>query len=145
LPQELQHEQRHDSLSTSLARPETLTARDDLVPAQVLLTCHYSHYREYCMNGIHILDPQRMERLATVHCIAVQGGMDRICPPDTALDLWNAWPVHGASSNDDHNADIQPSFELRMPLYAGHSMYDPFLVNELVRSTDRVVDVLNRF
>lgn len=61
-------------------------------------------------------------------CIAVQGGRDGICPPDTALDLCQAYPG---------------DFELRMPVHAGHSMYDPFLTNELVKATDQIVDDLN--
>jgi hypothetical protein len=29
-----------------------------------------------------------------------------------------------------------------MPVYAGHSMYDPLVTNELVMATDRMADAL---
>jgi proline iminopeptidase len=109
------------------APPESLYVRNTDVSPQVLLTCQYSHHRDYCMNGWNLLDPCRMQRLRTVKCIAVQGGTDLICPPDTALDLLEVWPSFSY-------------FELRVPLHAGHSMYDSFLTNELVRATDRIAD-----
>jgi hypothetical protein len=112
----------------SLPRIIEIGAPVQSIPSQVLLTCHFSLYREYCMGGIDILNPLRMQKLNSVRCIAVQGGNDRICPPDTALDLLDAWP---ASSK---------GFELRMPLYAGHSMYDPFLTHEVVCATDLIAD-----
>jgi hypothetical protein len=134
--------------------PESLQVRNNInVPPQVLLTSHYSFYRDYCMNGLDLLDLQRMERLRNIRCIVVQGGMDLICPPDTALDLLEAWPTKttttimksdlGDFSNSiggDGGGGGGARLELRIPLYAGHSMYDPFLTNELIRSTDRLAD-----
>jgi proline iminopeptidase len=115
-----------DPSQTLLPLAESLLVRSDKIPAQALLTCHYSYYRDTCI-AYNLLDHERMQRLRNVKCIAVQGGRDRICPPDTALDLCSAWPT----STD---------FELRMPIHAGHSMYDPFLTNELVKSTDHIAD-----
>ena len=57
--------------------------------------------------------------------MAVQGGLDYICPPRTALALREAWP----------------EMELRLVLDAGHSMYDPRIASELVRATDQFRDL----
>lgn len=118
---------------TTPPTPESLLLRSINVSAQVLLTCQYSYNRDFCMCGWNLLDPTRMQRLQHIRCIAIQGGTDLICPPDTALDLLEAWPT-----SDD--AVVDKGIELRMPLYAGHSMYDSFLTNELVRATDRIAD-----
>eukprot|EP00804_Cyclotella_cryptica_P011178 CCRYP_007716-RE/>CCRYP_007716-RE protein AED:0.46 eAED:0.46 QI:0/0/0/1/0/0/3/0/205 len=54
-------------------------------------------------------------------CIAIQGGLDAICPPDTALDLHHSWK----------------ELELRIALSSGHSMYDPVIAGEIVKALDR--------
>ncbi|KAL7463282.1 hypothetical protein ACHAXS_003656, partial [Conticribra weissflogii] len=54
-------------------------------------------------------------------CIAIQGGNDAICPPDTAIDLHQSWP----------------QLELRIALKSGHSMYDPIIAGEIVKAVDR--------
>ena len=53
--------------------------------------------------------------------IAIQGGNDAICPPDTALHLHGVWK----------------EMELRIALEGGHSMYDPVICGEIVKATDR--------
>ncbi|KAL9187962.1 hypothetical protein ACHAXT_006340 [Thalassiosira profunda] len=53
--------------------------------------------------------------------IAIQGGNDAVCPPDTALDLHGVWT----------------ELELRIALEGGHSMYDPVIAGEIVKATDR--------
>lgn len=53
--------------------------------------------------------------------IAIQGGNDAICPPDSALDLHEVWK----------------EMELRIVLQSGHSMYDPFIAGEIVKALDR--------
>jgi proline iminopeptidase len=55
-----------------------------------------------------------------VRCIAVQGCLDHICPPRTALDLHRVWP----------------EMHLHLVAGAGHSMYDSGITSELVRATD---------
>jgi proline iminopeptidase len=102
--------------------PDTPTTNSRL-PIQPLLTCFYSTNAEMCLNyrnlvaGIFPSD---------IPCIAIQGGADGICPPDTALDVLERWPT----------------MELRIPVYAGHSMYDPYITNELVQATDRMAQFL---
>lgn len=98
------------------------------MPVQAMLTCFYSTNNDWCRNYVQLLDPVRMNNLRNIPCIAIQGGMDNICPPDSALDLLNAWS----------------SIELRIPVYAGHSMYDPLITNELIQATDRMADFLRR-
>lgn len=61
-------------------------------------------------------------------CIAIQGGLDPICPPDTAIDLHNAWT----------------ELELRIALNSGHSMYDPVIAGEIVKALDRFGQALLR-
>jgi proline iminopeptidase len=100
------------------------TCNSSNVPAQNMLTCFYSTNDKFCMNNLNLLSPERIQRIQNIPCIAVQGGQDRICPPDTALDLCEAWP----------------EMELRMPIVSGHSMYDPFITHELIRATDRLAD-----
>ena len=53
--------------------------------------------------------------------IAIQGGNDAICPPDTALDLHHVWK----------------ELELRIVVPSGHSMYDPLIAGEIVKALDR--------
>jgi pimeloyl-ACP methyl ester carboxylesterase len=96
------------------------------IPAQPMLTCFYSVNDRYATDNIDLLDKKRMERVRSIPCIAVQGGKDTICPPDTALDLHAHWP----------------EMELRIPKGSGHSMYEPAITNELVRATDRIAKEL---
>lgn len=98
------------------------------VPAQAMLTCYYSTNVDYVMGKYrNLLSAEGLERLANIPCIAVQGGEDAICPPDSALDLVQAWP----------------EVELRIPLGAGHSMYHPEICSELIKATDRFAGIEN--
>lgn len=104
-------------------QPQILSHPDQHIPAQALLTCFYSVNCQAAMNHVDLLSPHRMDRIRHIPCIAVQGGNDPICPPDTALDLSSTWP----------------EMELRIPLQAGHSMYDPAITHELIEATDRLI------
>ena len=97
------------------------------IPAQPILTCFYSANVRYAMDNLDLLSKERMDCVRTIPCIAVQGGKDTICPPDTALDLHARWP----------------EMELRIPKGSGHSMYDPGITNELVQATDRIARELS--
>jgi len=112
-----------DSTTTTESTPPPEYA--SFVPAQNMLTCFYSVNHRYALNDLSLLDllPRH------IPCIAVQGGMDRVCPPDTALDVAREW-----STNSSGNCGL----ELRIPLKSGHSMYDPAIANELVRATNRM-------
>jgi proline iminopeptidase len=95
------------------------------LPALAMLTCFYSVNENYSMHNLNLLSPERMARIRHIPCIAIQGGRDPICPPDTALDVKEQWP----------------EMELRIPLLAGHSMYHPEIIHELVQASDRIVDL----
>jgi proline iminopeptidase len=115
-----------DTVNTTTANTSRGGIPPHYIPAMAMLTCYYSVNDRYVLGGEFLLDPQRMQRLSEIPCIAVQGGMDPICPPDTALALNDVWP----------------SMELRIPLAAGHSMYDPAITHELVKATDQFADIL---
>ena len=106
----------------------TMGQAKSFVPAQAMLTCYYSTNIAFVMGQYrNLLSPEGIEKLrdAGIQCIAVQGGKDSICPPDSALDLAQAWP----------------EVELRIPLEAGHSMYDTEICSELVKATDRFAGI----
>jgi proline iminopeptidase len=87
--------------------------------AQALLECHYSVHGAFLLEQ-PLLD--HVERIRHIPSIAVQGQMDFVCPPTTAVELSSAWP----------------EMELRLVPVAGHSMYDPAITHELVCATDRM-------
>ena len=91
---------------------------ENYIPAQAILTCFYSVNDRFVMNHTNLL--HGMDQIQHIPCIAVHGGLDPICPIDSALDLWN----------------VYPSMELRIPLGSGHSMYDAAIANELLMATD---------
>ena len=108
-------------------------AATSFVPAQNMLTCFYSVNEHYTKNNVNLLDPDRMQRIQHISCIAIHGGLDRVCPVDTALDLLQHWSSSSFSSSNNN------TMELRIPLESGHSMYDVAMTNELVCATDRMV------
>ena len=121
------------------------------IPAQAMLTCYYSVNDEYCIhpfNSFLSINPPPSIPLSSWYSsklppssssesygssispylpfplpptIAIQGGNDAICPADTALDLHNVWE----------------QLELRIALKSGHSMYDPVIAGEIVKSLER--------
>jgi proline iminopeptidase len=98
----------------------------DYVPAQAMLTCFFSVNDRYVMSNLNLLD--RVDRIQNIPCIAVQGGLDPICPVDSALDLCR----------------VYRTMELRIPLASGHSMYEAAMTNELLQATDRFASSLYR-
>lgn len=102
--------------------PDIPEGNSSFFPIQAMLTCFYSTNDDYCRNGRNLLDGG----FSRIPCIAIHGGADAICPPDTALDLLEAWP----------------GMELRMPVHAGHSMYDPYITHEIIQATDRMARML---
>jgi hypothetical protein len=126
------------------------------IPAQAMLTCYYStndayvihSYREFLSLALESAYTSRLPpppigwkedkpesftcKTDTSHplppCIAVQGGLDAICPPDTALDLHHVWK----------------ELELRIALGSGHSMYDPVIAGEIVKALDRFGNAIIR-
>ena len=52
-------------------------------PAMPMLTCFYSVNDRFSMNDVDLIAPARMKLLQNIPCIAIQGGMDPICPVDS--------------------------------------------------------------
>lgn len=151
------------SLKTTTNSNSVNSASDtnDTIPSQAMLTCYYSTNDDYCIgryrsflnlesppppmplsswysSKLPPLMPQLSSQTespfpqpiaasrSTTHfplppTIAIQGGTDAICPPDTALDLHDIWK----------------ELELRIVMNGGHSMYDPVIAGEIVKSLDR--------
>ena len=122
---------REPALVSSHVNTSTTNATEaaGFVPAQAMLTCFYSVNSDYAMNGVPLLHRLSKSSLRdSVRCIGVHGGLDNICPVDTALDLKDHWP----------------EMELRIPLGAGHSMYDAAITHELIQATDYIADQVKR-
>jgi hypothetical protein len=122
------------------------------IPAHAILTCFYSTNIDYVIHpyrsllALSLLMTSQIPPSSTGKtvmqcttstaeqsyqlppCIAIQGGLDPICPPDTAVDLHNAWT----------------ELELRIALNSGHSMYDPVIAGEIVKALDRFGQALLR-
>lgn len=106
------------------------TSKDDadkFIPAQAMLTCFYSVNHEFMMKHFNLLQKENIDRIRHIPCISVQGANDLICPPDSALDLVEAWP----------------EMECRIVMQGKHSMYDPKILSELIDATDRLGDIGN--
>ncbi len=95
------------------------------IPAQAMLTCFYSVNDEYMMSKFNLLAKENIDKIRHIPCIAIQGGQDNICPPDSALDLHEEWP----------------EMELRIVTNGKHSMYDTPITCELIKATDRLADI----
>merc|ERR1712216_764869 len=89
------------------------------VSPQALLTAHYSVHNGFLGDDELLIHGVGRLRSAGVACIAVQGALDHVCPPRTALDLHEAWP----------------EMQLRIVAAGGHSMYDAGVASELVIAT----------
>lgn len=64
----------------------------------------------------------RMDRIAKIPGIVVQGRYDMICPPSAAWEITAKWPLG----------------ELRMVRNAGHALSEPGISAELVRAMDQI-------
>ncbi|WP_164661432.1 prolyl aminopeptidase [Tropicibacter sp. Alg240-R139] len=86
-----------------------------------------NHY--FINNGFLEVDGQilaNMGRISHIPGVIVQGRYDMICPPTSAWKLNNLWPAS----------------ELRMVRNAGHALSEPGISAELVRTMDRIAEVL---
>ncbi|HEY3500685.1 MAG TPA: prolyl aminopeptidase [Polyangiaceae bacterium] len=94
-------------------------AGDDFSLAFARIECHY-----FVNNGFLERENQLIEdvgRIRQIPATIVQGRYDVICPVQSAWELHRAWP----------EADF------RVVPDAGHSAFEPGVVHELVRATDR--------
>jgi len=88
--------------------------------AQAMLTAHYSVNHAFLDPG-YLLD--NVDRFRHVPTIMVHGMYDLVCPLRTTYDLHERWP----------------EAEVRI-VSGGHSMYDPAVQEELVRSLNEIRD-----
>jgi proline iminopeptidase len=92
---------------------------DEFALAFARIECHYF------VNGGFFDHPDQLlrdvERIRSIPSVIVQGRYDVVCPMMSAWDLHRAWP----------------EAELRVISDAGHSAYEPGIVDALVRATDR--------
>jgi proline iminopeptidase len=112
------------SLST-LLRDQSYVAHFEDPPAALALArleCHYFVNRAFMASEDQLLEG--MAGIRHLPGIIVQGRYDVVCPVRTAWDLHQAWP----------------EAELRIVPDAGHSAFEPGIVDELVRATDRFRD-----
>ncbi len=118
---------RVDSNFPRLKSNSNVTEADakKFIPAQAMLTCFYSANDEYMMSKFNLLAKENLDKIRHIPCIAIQGGQDNICPPDSALDLHEEWP----------------EMELRIVTEGKHSMYDTPITCELIKATDRLADI----
>ena len=93
---------------------------DHYARAFARLENHYFHNRVFLDRDGQVLD--RMDRIAHVPGVIVQGRYDMICPPYSAWSLAQRWP--GA--------------DLRMIRNAGHALSEPGISAELVRVMDLI-------
>ncbi|MWB79403.1 prolyl aminopeptidase [Pseudooceanicola sp. 216_PA32_1] len=92
----------------------------DYARAFARLENHYFTNFGFLEEDGHILN--RMDRIAHIPGVIVQGRYDMICPPRKAYDLAAAWP----------------NSELRMIPNAGHALSEPEISAELVRVMNRI-------
>jgi proline iminopeptidase len=85
---------------------------------------HYFTHAGFLGEGTGILE--RMQRIAAIPGVVVQGRYDMICPPASAHALVSRWPAG----------------ELRMIPTAGHALSEPGISSELVRTMDALRDRL---
>jgi proline iminopeptidase len=84
------------------------------------IECHYFVNNGFLEEDGLLLDPDRMQRLRGIPCVAVQGRYDVVCPVKSAWDLQRAWP----------------EVELRIVPDAGHAALEPGIRSALVSATD---------
>ena len=89
----------------------------DYARAFARLENHYFRNAGFLDGDGHILS--RMDRIANIPGVIVQGRYDMICPPAAAAELHRRWPAS----------------QLRMIARAGHALSEPGISAELVRAT----------
>ena len=94
----------------------------DYARAFARLENHYFVNRVFLPPDKQILS--RMDRIAEIPGVIVQGRYDMICPPQSAWDLAQAWP----------------KARLAMVPRAGHALSEPGITAELLRAVARFAD-----
>jgi proline iminopeptidase len=95
---------------------------DEFALALARIEAHYFVNQGFLDSPNQLLE--NISRLRSIPAVIVQGRYDVVCPAQTAWELHQAWP----------EADF------RMVPDSGHSAFEPGIVHELVRATDRFAD-----
>jgi proline iminopeptidase len=95
------------------------SGEDEFALAFARIECHY-----FVNGGFFEHDDQllrNVERIRNIPAVIVQGRYDVVCPMRSAWDLHRAWP----------------EADLRIVQDAGHSGFEPGIVDQLIQATDR--------
>jgi proline iminopeptidase len=104
-----------------LPKPEHVSraAGDAFALAFARIECHYFANKGFLTTETQLLDD--VERIRTIPAVIVQGRYDVVCPATSAWDLHRRWP----------------EAELLLVEDAGHSAYEPGILDALIKTTDR--------
>jgi proline iminopeptidase len=92
---------------------------DEFALALARIEAHYFVNHGFLESPDQLLE--NIHRIRSIPAVIVQGRYDVVCPAETAWELHQAWP----------EADF------RMVPDSGHSAFEPGIVHELVKATDR--------
>jgi proline iminopeptidase len=104
-----------------LPKPDHVSraAGDSFALAFARIECHYFANKGFLSSETQLLDD--VERIRSIPAVIVQGRYDVVCPATSAWDLHRRWP----------------EAELLLIEDAGHSAYEPGILDALIRTTDR--------
>jgi proline iminopeptidase len=104
-----------------LQRPEHIDhcGEDEFSLAFARIECHYFVNRGFFEHDDQLL--RDVDRIRHIPTVIAQGRYDVVCPMMSAWDLHRAWP----------------EAELHVVPDAGHSAYEPGLIDRLIRATDQ--------
>ena len=94
-------------------------AGDEFSLAFARIECHYFVNRGFLERENQLIED--VQKIRHIPATIVQGRYDVICPVQSAWELHRAWPES----------------EYRVVPDAGHSAFEPGIVHELIRATDR--------
>jgi proline iminopeptidase len=90
---------------------------DAFAAAFARIECHYFINGGFLRTPSQLLDD--VAKIRHIPCVIVQGRYDVVCPVKSAWDLHRAWP----------------EAELQIVADAGHSAFEPGIIDQLVRAT----------
>ncbi len=104
-----------------LPKPDHVSraAGDSFALAFARIECHYFVNKGFLTHETQLLDD--VERIRKIPGVIVQGRYDVVCPATSAWDLHRRWPEAELVIVDD----------------AGHSAYEPGILDALIQTTDR--------
>ena len=110
-------------LYPSPADIEKAAADDAFSLAFARIECHYFVNRGFFERSDQLFAD--LAKIRHIPGVIVQGRYDVVCPMQTAWELRRAWPEADLRIVDD----------------AGHSAFEPGIIDQLVRATDRFADL----